>query len=164
MLSSFSLNLMHQITGLLLEPVVWGLIFLLLLSLWETGLALGERWGGLQRLLASGDLARAAQQGKRRIERADFITRLCPMLGLMGTLIPLGPGLSALGDGELSILTTAMTVAFDTTVMGLLGGIIGFVLGRLRRRWYDQLMTQLEARQAADAWPEQPLPSNREAA
>lgn len=58
MLSSFSLNLMHQITGLLLEPVVWGLIFLLLLSLWETGLALGERWGGLQRLLASGDLAR----------------------------------------------------------------------------------------------------------
>lgn len=86
------------------------------------------------------------------------------MLGLMGTLIPLGPGLSALGDGELSILTTAMTVAFDTTVMGLLGGIIGFVLGRLRRRWYDQLMTQLEARQAADAWPEQPLPSNREAA
>lgn len=164
MFSSYSLALMHQITGLLLEPVVWGLIFLLLLSLWEIGLALGERWGGLQRLLLSGDMARAIQQGKRRIERADFITRLCPMLGLMGTLIPLGPGLSALGDGELSILTTAMTVAFDTTVMGLLGGIIGFVLSRLRRRWYDQLMEQLDARQARDAQPVQPCENAREAA
>lgn len=144
MLSSFSLNLMHQITGLLLEPVVWGLMFLLVLSLWEIGLALGERWGGLQRLLKQGDANRALLQGRRRIERADFITRLAPMLGLMGTLIPLGPGLSALGDGELSILTTAMTVAFDTTVMGLLGGIIGFVLGRLRRRWYDRLLEQIE--------------------
>lgn len=144
MLSSFSLNLMHQITSLLLEPVVWGLMFLLLLSVWEIGLACGERWGGLQRLLKGGDPSHALAQGRRRIERADFITRLSPMLGLMGTLIPLGPGLSALGDGELSVLTTAMTVAFDTTVMGLLGGIIGFVLGRLRRRWYDRLMEQLE--------------------
>lgn len=164
MLSSFSQQLMHQITALLLEPVIWGLIFLLLLSLWEIGLALGERWGGLQRLLACGDPARAAQQGKRRIERADFITRLCPMLGLMGTLIPLGPGLSALGDGELSILTTAMTLAFDTTVMGLLGGIIGFVLGRLRRRWYDQLMEQLETQQAEHRQQVHGCENTREAA
>ena len=66
------------------------------------------------------------------------------MLGLMGTLIPLGPGLSALGNGELSILTTAMSVAFDTTVLGLFVGIIGFVLGRLRRRWYDEVLTSME--------------------
>ena len=64
----------------------------------------------------------------------------------MGTLIPLGPGLAALGEGELTILTTAMTVAFDTTVIGLLAGIIGFVLGRMRRRWYDSAMEELEMR------------------
>ena len=67
------------------------------------------------------------------------------MLGLMGTLIPLGPGLAALGEGELRVLTTAMTVAFDTTVIGLLSGMIGFVLGRLRRRWYDNALTALES-------------------
>jgi biopolymer transport protein ExbB/TolQ len=72
------------------------------------------------------------------------------MLGLMGTLIPLGPGLAALGDGELRILTTAMTVAFDTTVIGLLAGMIGFVLGRLRRRWYDQAIQQLSAQIQAE--------------
>jgi len=153
MLSSYSLTLMHQITGLLLEPVVWGLMFLLALSLWESGLAIGERCGGLSRLRARGDVELAMRQGRRRIERADFITRISPMLGLMGTLIPLGPGLSALGDGELSILTTAMTVAFDTTVMGLLGGIVGFVLGRVRRRWYDRLLDELESRPASRTAP-----------
>lgn len=146
MFSSISLNLMHQITGFLLDPVVWGLLFFIALAVYETGLALGERFGGIQRLADKAGLVGLRQAGKRRIERADFITRIAPMLGLMGTLIPLGPGLAALGEGELTILTTAMTVAFDTTVIGLLAGIIGFVLGRMRRRWYDTAMEELEMR------------------
>jgi hypothetical protein len=146
MFSSISLNLMHQITGFLLDPVVWGLLFFIALAVYETGLALGERFGGIQRVADKFGLTGLRQAGKRRIERADFITRIAPMLGLMGTLIPLGPGLAALGEGELTILTTAMTVAFDTTVIGLLAGIIGFVLGRMRRRWYDAAMEELEMR------------------
>lgn len=148
MFSSISLNLMHQLTGYLLDPVVWGLLFFIGLAVYETGLALGERFGGIQRLSDTSGLAGLRQAGKRRIERADFITRIAPMLGLMGTLIPLGPGLAALGEGELTILTTAMTVAFDTTVIGLLAGIIGFVLGRMRRRWYDAAVESLEGNEA----------------
>ena len=144
MFSSISLNLMNQLTGFLLDPVVWGLLFFIAMAIYETGLALGERFGGIQRLADTSGLVGLRQAGKRRIERADFITRIAPMLGLMGTLIPLGPGLAALGEGELTILTTAMTVAFDTTVIGLLAGIIGFVLGRMRRRWYDAAIEQIE--------------------
>ena len=151
MFSSVSLNIMHQITGFLLDPVVWGLLFFIALAVYETGLALGERFGGIQRLADTSGLVGLRQAGKRRIERADFITRLAPMLGLMGSLIPLGPGLAALGEGELMILTTAMSVAFDTTVIGLLAGIIGFVLGRMRRRWYDAAMEELEMRTALQA-------------
>ena len=55
-----------------------------------------------------------------------------------------------MGEGELTILTTAMTVAFDTTVIGLLAGIIGFVLGRMRRRWYDAAMEQCELKAGSD--------------
>lgn len=144
MFSSLSLNLMHQLTGFLLEPVIWGLLFFIALAVYEVGIALGEYFGGIKRLAHRSGLIGLRLAGKRRIERADFITRISPMLGLMGTLIPLGPGLAALGEGELSILTTAMTVAFDTTVMGLLAGIIGFVLGRMRRRWYDAAIENLQ--------------------
>ena len=143
MFSTISLNLMHTLTACLLEPVVWSLLFFVGLAIFETGLAFGERCGGIRKLLAQGDQKKLMAAGKRRIERADFITRLSPMLGLMGTLIPLGPGLAALGEGELRILTTAMTVAFDTTVVGLLAGMIGFVLSRLRRRWYDTAIDTL---------------------
>ena len=139
---------MHQLTGLLLEPVVWALLLFAGLAVYETGLAVGERMSGIRKIVARKDHGALMRAGRRRIERADFITRLAPMLGLMGTLIPLGPGLAALGEGELRILTTAITVAFDTTVVGLLVGMVGFVLGRLRRRWYDaaiESMTQLEA-------------------
>lgn len=140
----FSLELMHQLTGLLLTPVVWALLFFVGLAVYETGIAIGERFWGIARLAKQLNSSSLIALGKRRIERADFITRLAPMLGLMGTLIPLGPGLAALGEGQLSILTTAMTVAFDTTVIGLLAGMIGFVIGRMRRRWYDAALTQLE--------------------
>lgn len=149
MFSSLSLNIMHQITGFLLEPVVWSLLFFIVLALYEIGLMLGERFGGIKKLVANNDRQLLIDIAKRRIERADFITRIAPMLGLMGTLIPLGPGLAGLGEGELTILTTAMTVAFDTTVVGLLVGIIGFVLSRARRRWYDSAVSELEHNQQA---------------
>lgn len=144
MLHGFSLELMHLITSWLLQPVIWGLLFFTALAIYEFGLAIGERFSVIPALVAAKQKQQLIEQGKKRIERADFITRIAPMLGLMGTLIPLGPGLSALGTGDISILTTAMTVAFDTTIIGLLAGIMGFVLGRMRRRWYDNAMQRVD--------------------
>ena len=37
----------------------------------------------------------------KKIERTDIVTRIGPTLGLMGTLIPMGPGLAALGSGDI---------------------------------------------------------------
>lgn len=142
-LSSLSLGLMHNLTGLLLAPVSWALLGLVVLALYEIGLSLGERLGGIAKLVEKREQKTLLKIGKIRIERSDFIARLAPMLGLMGTLIPLGPGLAALGEGQLDILTTAITVAFDTTIIGLLVGMIGFVLGRMRRRWYDDALRQI---------------------
>ncbi|KPV39075.1 flagellar motor protein MotA [Thiohalorhabdus denitrificans] len=135
----------HAGVSWLLEPVLAALAVLVALAVWEVGQALGEGLGGLARLSRIGDRGTVGRVGRRRIERADLIARVGPMLGLMGTLIPLGPGLAALGRGELQTLAQAVTVAFDTTVMGLLVGIVGFILGRVRRRWYDSLLDALEA-------------------
>jgi biopolymer transport protein ExbB/TolQ len=145
MFSSISVGLMHQISFLLLEPVSWALIFFVVFSLYEIGITIGERVIEIKRLIKTNDMTLVLNVAKKRIERADFITRLAPMLGLMGTLIPLGPGLAALGDGDVKILSTAMSVAFDTTVLGLLCGMIGFVIARLRRRWYDKALSLMES-------------------
>jgi biopolymer transport protein ExbB/TolQ len=134
----------HAGVSWLLEPVLAALALLVALAVWEVGQALGEGFGGIRRLRQAGNAAVASRVGRGRIERADLIARVGPMLGLMGTLIPLGPGLAALGRGELQTLAQAVTVAFDTTVMGLLVGIVGFILGRGRRRWYDHLLDALE--------------------
>lgn len=144
MFSSISVGLMHQITSLLLEPVSWALLFFVAFSLYEIGITIGERTVEIKRLINTKNNLFVLSHAKKRIERADFLTRLAPMLGLMGTLIPLGPGLAALGEGDVKILSSAMSVAFDTTVLGLLAGLTGFVISRLRRRWYDRALSLME--------------------
>ncbi len=142
MFSGHIITLMHEFVSVLLYPIIVGLGCMMVLAVWEIGIAIGERFWGLKTFPNDMDRPAFEQAGRRRLERTDILTRVSPMLGLMGTLIPLGPGLAGLGQGDLSILTNAVTVAFDTTVMGLLAGIIGFVLGRLRRRWYDEILSE----------------------
>lgn len=109
-------------------------------ALFEMGLFVSERlgWGLPETAQKLNAVARA------RVGRADVLARIGPMLGLMGTLIPLGPGLSALGRGDVASLASAVTAAFDTTVLGLAVGIVGFCLGRARRGRYDRLLDALE--------------------
>jgi len=136
--------LAHELVRWLLVPVLAALLLLVAIAVWEIGLAAGECLRGLARLRQHATAGEIEFYGRRRIERADILARVAPMLGLMGTLIPLGPGIAALGRGELEVLAQAVSVAFDTTVIGLLVGILGFILGRLRRRWYDILMAEKE--------------------
>ncbi len=138
-------GILHQLVALLLDPVIILLLLVTLVSVADIGLLVGERFGGLKVSAGKLSLEALEYQLRKRVERSDFVTRLGPMLGLMGTLIPLGPGLAALGQGDFMQLTQAITVAFDTTVLGLLVGVIGFISGRLRRRWYDHLLAGLEA-------------------
>lgn len=143
-LTTATLEIMGMLVDWLLTPVMLVLLALVALSIWELGLAIGERSGGIRRLVEARQGELLAGRARRAIDRADVLSRIGPMLGLMGTLIPLGPGLAALGNGQLDVLAQAVTVAFNTTVMGLLVGILGFLLSRLRRRWYDAAMSQLE--------------------
>lgn len=81
----------------------------------------------------------------KRIERTDIVTRIGPTLGLMGTLIPMGPGLAALGAGDVNTLANAIIVAFDTTVVGIGAGAVGYFVSKIRRRWYEEDLSNLDA-------------------
>ena len=133
----------HELVPLLLQPVVVALFVCLIVACVDIGVLFGECWK-LKRLPAATEPHALERRAHRRIERADILTRASPMLGLMATLISLGPGLTALSDGDLGQLADAMLTAFDTTVLGIAAGIVRFVIGRLRRRWYDEALSALE--------------------
>ena len=74
----------------------------------------------------------------------DLVSKLAPMLGLMGTLIPLGPGIMALGQGDTYTLSVSLLTAFDTTIAGLIAAAFCLVISTVRRRWYSGYMADLE--------------------
>lgn len=79
------------------------------------------------------------------VKRSDLIIKLGPTFGLLGTLIPLGPGIIALSQGDTATLSYSLLAAFDTTVIGLIAASICTVISLIRRRWYakDKIMLTL---------------------
>ena len=78
------------------------------------------------------------------VKLSDLVARLGPMFGLLGTLIPLGPGIIALGRGDTFTLSQSLLTAFDTTIAGLIAAAVAFVVSAVRRKWYDTYMADLE--------------------
>ena len=93
----------------------------------------------VQRLLAEYEIT-----ADRDLSTSKLLSKLGPMLGLMGTLIPMGPALAGLATGDIESMARNMQVAFSTTVTGLVAAAIGFVTQQVKQRWYQQDMTQLE--------------------
>jgi biopolymer transport protein ExbB/TolQ len=80
----------------------------------------------------------------KRLERTRVLVRIGPMLGLMGTLIPLSPALVALSEGDTTELADNLRIAFSVTVIGLLIGGLAFVVSIVRDRIYSQDISDLE--------------------
>lgn len=93
----------------------------------------------IQRLLADFEIA-----ADKDLAISKTLTKMGPMLGLMGTLIPMGPALVGLSTGDIASMAYNMQVAFATTVIGLFSSAIGFITQQVKQRWYLQDMTNLE--------------------
>lgn len=77
------------------------------------------------------------------LTKVDIVAKVGSGCGLLGTIIPMGPGLAALGNGDMLTLTANLTTAFNTTTAGLAAASICFVISKIRRNWYNQDMTML---------------------
>ncbi len=92
-----------------------------------------------QRLLADFEIG-----ADKDLATSKTLGKMGPMLGLMGTLIPMGPALVGLSTGDIASMAYNMQVAFATTVVGLFAAAIGFITGQVKQRWYLKEMTDLE--------------------
>jgi biopolymer transport protein ExbB/TolQ len=69
------------------------------------------------------------------LERARFVVRAGPGLGLMGTLIPMGISLAALAQGSMPEMAEHMVTAFTAAVVGLGSGVVAFAIALVREQW-----------------------------
>lgn len=98
------------------------------------------------RLAAARRLLDGEEDYYNRILRiTDTVAKLGPMFGLLGTLIPLGPGVVALGQGDTVTLSQSMSIAFDTTIAGIITAAICALISTIRKRWYVLDMADVEA-------------------
>lgn len=73
-----------------------------------------------------------------------YLAKLGPMLGLMGTLIPMGPALVGLSTGDIGSMAYNMQVAFATTVVGMVSAAIGYFTEQVKQRWYLRDLAALQ--------------------
>ena len=87
----------------------------------------------INRLLSQYEIAADKEMGISKT-----LSKLGPVLGLMGTLIPMGPALVGLSTGDIASMAYNMQVAFATTVVGLFSGAVGVVTLQVKKRWHMQ--------------------------
>lgn len=80
----------------------------------------------------------------KNIATSKVLTKMGPILGLMGTLIPMGPALVGLAQGDIASMAYNMQVAFATTVVGLTVSAIGFCTQQAKERWAVARVALLE--------------------
>ena len=151
-------TLMYGLGQLFLIPVLAAIALLFLHAFFALG---AFAWQGVQRKsgvarafelqalhLASPQLSLAELEAAamQRLEFVRIATRVTPMLGLVATMIPMGPALRALGDGQLADVANNLTVAFSAVILALLAAAITYAVAHVRRRWYADELLQLELR------------------
>ena len=78
-------------------------------------------------------------EADKNIATSKILTKMGPILGLMGTLIPMGPALVGLASGDIASMAYNMQV-----VVGLVVSAIGFLTQQVKERWAVRDITALE--------------------
>jgi biopolymer transport protein ExbB/TolQ len=152
--------LFHHIAGLLVWPVLIGLLGLVGAMLAAAGAFAREAWGrragrrpGLERARRELERVAGAEAGEglelrleeqlqnsereqwRALGRLRLAVRVGPSLGLMGTLIPMADALQGLAEGNLPALAGNMVTAFAATVIGLSVSVTAYLIAAARENW-----------------------------
>lgn len=80
----------------------------------------------------------------KRLEASRLVSRVAPMLGLVATMIPMGPALKGLADGQLQEVSANLMVAFSAVIIALIAASLTYWTVNVRRRWYATELAEVE--------------------
>lgn len=157
---------MYSASQLFLTPVLLLIALLFVHAFYTLGAFLWQAWQRHAGQAGGFELAAARARNPqltptelealavKRMEFARIATRIAPMLGLVATMIPMGPALMALSDGKMQDVSRNLTVAFSAVILALLAASISYAVVNVRRRWYAADLAAIER----DA-PAAPMPA-----
>lgn len=80
-----------------------------------------------------------------RLEKARIVTRVAPMMGLVATMVPMGPALKSLADGNVQGISENLVIAFSAVIFGLITASITFWIAAVRKRWMSTELNDLKS-------------------
>lgn len=150
-------NVLYETSRLFLTPVLLILCAMFLYAVFTVGMLLfdgvvRQRQGAHQPLQQwrqrnpqANDTALELQVLKW-LEPLRITSRVAPMLGLVATMIPMGPALIAVSAGNAQGVAQNLVVAFAAVIVALLAASMTYVVLSIRRRWLlAELNTLLSA-------------------
>ncbi|MET0209869.1 MAG: hypothetical protein ABW220_12565 [Burkholderiaceae bacterium] len=139
---------------------MWPVLILVALgfvySLWTAGATVMEavqrRHPGYRQLKvnATSNLETLELQIVRSLEAPRLLGRVAPLLGLIATMVPLGPALSSVAAGQGQQALAVFSAAFSGVVLALAAAAIALVVYSIRRRW---LLAELLDIKREQGWP-----------
>ncbi|MEG4314679.1 MULTISPECIES: MotA/TolQ/ExbB proton channel family protein [unclassified Pseudomonas] len=145
---------LYELTRIFLIPVLLLILAALVYAFFVLGSFAMEAWqrrtGRYRSVLAahqrehggtSDDLELWIMQ---RLEWLRVTSRSAPMLGLVATMIPMGPALLALTESDAKGVGDNLVVAFSAVILALVASSIAFFVLTVRRRWLLQELRAIE--------------------
>ncbi|PZX25457.1 conserved membrane hypothetical protein [Cupriavidus phytorum] len=158
-------TLMYDVGQLFLIPTLALIALLFLYAFWALGEFAMQAWLRGRHPIGSGrgyvlvawarkhrvaDADALDVAAHRLLERPRIATRVAPMLGLVATMIPMGPALKGLSGGNLANVGENLTIAFSAVILALIAASITFWVVNVRRRWLAEELVWLA--QARPQW------------
>jgi len=156
-------QLMYQLSGWFMVPILIAIAVLFLYCIYAVGSFSAQSWQrsknftNYQNVLKNKDipvsqlagyslLIQAKIQPQLTMEQLDVMalkqlellritTRVAPMLGLIGTMIPMAPALKSLSDGNVQGISENLIIAFSVVIFGMVIASISFWLATVHKRW-----------------------------
>ena len=89
-------------------------------------------------------ISKFENDAEKDIAVSKLLTKIGPILGLLGTLIAMSPALVGLSTGDIAGMAYNMQVVFATTVVGLVISAVGIVTLQFKQRWYAKDVNNLD--------------------
>ena len=151
---------MYRISDLLLAPVLVAILFVFFLGFYSLGRVAIQAWqrrAGQSKTVNRGfELHYFQAQGRiqdfdelelfafKRLEFLKLVTKVAPMLGLIATMIPMGPALKSLADGNIQGISENLSIAFAAVIFALAAASLTFIAVSIKKRWLAQDLVDLK--------------------